>query len=301
LRAVVPVGLRPLFRTAGNVYTSYLMPFEFRHAICNEVFENWSFTEACKAIRKAGYTGLEISPYTLSDDPASIPANKRREYRSIIESEGLHFVGLHWLLMAPKWLHVTTPDTALRTRSWNYVQKLVELCTDLGPGGIMVFGSPAQRASTGGITPAEATRHFIDGLAGVAPLAVSHGVTILVEALPSTATDVINSLDEAAAVVRMIASPSVQMMFDTHNAVLEVEPHATLVDKYFDLIRHVHINEMDGRHPGTGSYDFKPVLAVLRHRGYKGWLSLEVFDFSAGAENIARDSLNYIKAEIARL
>jgi len=35
----------------------------------------------------------------------------------------------------------------------------------------------------------------------------------------------------------------------------EVEPHAILVDRYFDLIRHVHINEMDGRHPGTGNYD----------------------------------------------
>ena len=63
-----------------------------------------------------------------------------------------------------------------------------------------------------------------------------------------------------------------------------VRRHAVLVDRYFDLIRHVHINEMDGRHPGTGFYDFKPVLQVLARRGYAGWLSLEVFDFSAGAD-----------------
>jgi len=28
------------------------------------------------------------------------------------------------------------------------------------------------------------------------------------------------------------------------------------VEKYFDVIRHVHVNEMDGGHPGTGNYDF---------------------------------------------
>jgi len=57
-----------------------------------------------------------------------------------------------------------------------------------------------------------------------------------------------------------------------------VEPHAGLVERYYDFIRHVHVNEMDGRHPGTGSYDFKPVLGVLRRRAsgvmrQLGWLA----------------------------
>ena len=42
---------------------------------------------------------------------------------------------------------------------------------------------------------------------------------------------------------------------------------AALVDRHFPLIRHVHVNELDGRHCGTGNYDFKPVLEVLRRRG----------------------------------
>jgi hypothetical protein len=36
------------------------MAYQFRHAICNEVFENWDFTESCKSIRAAGYAGIEI-------------------------------------------------------------------------------------------------------------------------------------------------------------------------------------------------------------------------------------------------
>jgi len=277
------------------------MPYEFRHAICNEIYEKWDFRKSCQSIRNAGYAGIEIAPFTLSDDPASIPADKRREYRAIIQDEGLQFAGLHWLLIAPKGLHVTTSNRALRERSWNYVQKLADLCADLGDGGVMVFGSPKQRGSTGGLNAAEALRNFADGLAGVAPHAAQRGVTILVEALPLGDSDVVTSLAEAVSVVRMIESPGVRTMFDTHNARNEAEPHAVLVDRYFDLIRHIHVNEMDGRHPGTGDYDFKPLLRVLRKRNYQGWVSLEAFDFSPGAETIAGESIAHLTSEIAKL
>ena len=277
------------------------MSYQFRHAICNEAFEKFAFRDACRAIRKAGYQGIEIAPFTLAEDPAAIPASKRREYCTIMESEGLRFVGLHWLMLSPKGLHVTTPDAALRTRSWQHIRNLIDLCADLGPGGVMVFGSPQQRAATNGLSREQATGHFVEGLASVAPHAAECRVTILVEALPKGQCDVVQTLDEAASIVREIASPGVRTMFDTHNAVDETEPHAVLLDRHYDLIRHVHVNELDGRHCGAGSYDFKPVLAVLRRRKYPGWVSLEAFDFSPGAERLANDSLRYLESEIARL
>ena len=58
------------------------MPPAFRHAVCNELYGDWPFGEAMKHIRKAGYAGVEIAPFTLSEDPAAIEAGKRREYRS---------------------------------------------------------------------------------------------------------------------------------------------------------------------------------------------------------------------------
>jgi sugar phosphate isomerase/epimerase len=277
------------------------MSYRFQHAICNEVFKDWSFPDTCKAVRKAGYDGIEIAPFTLAEDPASISSEQRRQYRAAIASEGLVFAGLHWLMVSPKGLHVTTPDASLRERSWNHIRVLIDLCADLGPGGVMVFGSPQQRSSTGGLSPAEATRHYIDGLAAVAPQAMERGVTICIEPLSPSQTDVLTTLDEAARIVRQIDSPAIRTMFDTHNAVDEMEPHAVLVERHFDIIRHVHVNEMDGRHCGTGSYDFKPVLDVLRKRNYSGWVSLEAFDFTPGAETIANDSLRYLESEIARL
>lgn len=273
----------------------------FKQAICNEVYEHWPFEKACSSIRHIGYSGIEIAPFTLAELPGQITPAERRGYRQTIQDAGLAFVGLHWLMVSPKGLHVTTPDRALGKRSWRHVADLIDLCADLGENGVMVFGSPKQRCAVDGLTPAEAVKNYTDGLRSVARQAEDRGVTILVEALPIGQCDVITTLAEAVAVVREIDSPAVCTMFDTHNAVDEVEPHAMLVDRYFDFIRHVHINEMDGRHPGTGSYDFKPLFEVLARRGYRHWVSLEAFDFSPGAETIARDSLRYIEKEIERV
>ena len=272
-----------------------------RQAICNEVYQDWKFHEACKSIRSIGYTGIEIAPFTLSETPAAIPQNERRQFRSIIESEGLLFVGLHWLMIAPKGLHVTTPDRVLREKSWRHIFDLIDLCADLGPNGILVFGSPRQRSTTGGSTVEEATARFKDGIASVASHALERQVTILVEALPSVQSDVVNTLEAAAAIVKEIDSPAVRTMFDTHNAADETEPHAVVLERYYSLIRHVHINEMDGRHPGTGNYDFKPLFETLERLEYRRWVSLEAFDFSYGAETIAHDSLRHVEAEAARI
>jgi D-psicose/D-tagatose/L-ribulose 3-epimerase len=277
------------------------MAYRFRHSTCNEAFEGWNFADACKAIRKAGYDGIEIAPFTLAERPSSVTAAQRRECRDVIASEGLEFVGLHWLMVSPKGLHVSTPDAALRAESWQHIRDLIDLCADLGPNGVMVFGSPKQRSTTDGATRAEATQNYIDGLAGVAPQACTRGVTILVEALPLDQADVVTTLAEAVSIVKQIGSPAVRSMFDVHNAIDETEPHDALVDRYFDFIRHVHVNELDGKHCGAGNYDYKPVLAALRRRNYAGWVSLEAFDFSYGAERLVTDSLRHLESEIANL
>jgi D-psicose/D-tagatose/L-ribulose 3-epimerase len=277
-----------------------------RHSICNEAFEKWPFADACQAIRKIGYTGIEIAPFTLAERPSDISASQRAEYRTQIADAGLTFVGLHWLMVSPKGLHVTTPDTDLRRRSWDHIRDLIDLCADLrgvgsGSGGVMIFGSPKQRSTTGGLTRAEATRNFIDGLAGVAPHAVDRGVTVLVEALPANQADIVLTLAEAVDIVRQIDSPGVRTMFDVHNAVDEAETHPALIDRYFDYIRHVHVNEIDGRHCGAAGYDFAPILEMLARHRYQGWISLEAFDFSPGPERLATESLRHLESCITQL
>ena len=273
----------------------------FRFSVCNEVFENTPFEAACPRVRALGYDGIEIAPFTLAEFPNTIPSGERAHYRRVIEDEGLTFVGLHWLMVAPKGLHVTTPDASLCARSWDHIRHLIDLCADLGNNGVMIFGSPAQRNTTGGMSPERARAVFAEELGRVAPHAEDRGVRILVEALPAGQSDVVNTVAEAVNIVEQIGSPAVRTMFDTHNAVDEVKPHSEVIRTYYKYIAHVHVNEMDGREPGTGNYDFGEILSTLWELKYQGWVSLEAFDFSRGADIIAGSALQHLKLELERV
>jgi sugar phosphate isomerase/epimerase len=43
------------------------------------------------------------------------------------------------------------------------------------------------------------------------------------------------------------------------------------------------------------------VLDTLARRGYQGWISLEAFDFTPGAERLAEESLRHLESCIHQL
>jgi sugar phosphate isomerase/epimerase len=276
------------------------MPVPYRFAICNELFRDTPLVQVCKEVRKLGYEGLELAPFTLGDDPVSLSKPQRENIVRTIEGEGLRFVGFHWLLTAPPGLHITARDKTVRERTWNYVDALIDLCGDLAGSAdrqpVVVFGSPKQRSSADGLSSKEAVEIFGHELAQAAPRAESRGVKLLVEALSASQTDVVNTLSEAVAIVKQIGSPAVETMFDTHNAVDEPDPHPELVRQYSAYIRHVHVNEMDGREPGMGDYDFAALLHALTEVNYSGWVSLEAFDFSRDPRQVAARAIDHLKA-----
>jgi sugar phosphate isomerase/epimerase len=263
--------------------------YRHRYCICNETFAGKSFAESCELAKAAGFEAVEIAPATLKVGPAAA--------RRAMQDAGLQYAGLHSLVSAPPGLHLTTPDNAVRTRSWEFFRKLVDLSGDLSGGApsVMVLGSGKQRGTVGGSTVADARNRLRDGLAATAAHAQERRVSLLLEPLSPEFTDVVNTLGEAVAMVREIGSPAVSSMFDTHNTVAETEPHDQLIWKHAKHIRHVHFNELDGRHPGTGKYDFALVLKALRSIDFQGWVSLEVFRFEPSGEQIAKETMAYLR------
>ena len=174
----------------------------------------------------------------------------------------------------------------------------MDLCADLGSNGILVFGSGKQRNAEPGDEHPDALARFRDGLRSVAPYALDRGVTVLIEPLAPHLSNLVNRFDETVELVRQIESPAVRTMFDVHNTAGETLPAPALIAKYISVIRHVHLNEMDGRRPGTGSYDFRSLFRMLERHNYDGWLSLEVFDFSPNGERLASGALSYLQRQI---
>jgi D-psicose/D-tagatose/L-ribulose 3-epimerase len=272
----------------------------FRYALCNETLQEIPFPEQCRMARKIGYQGIEIMPGTLAEDPAKLPTARRAEVRRVMESEGIRFAGLHNLLGAPHGLHATTADRAVYRRTWDHMRALIGLCGDLG-GGVMVLGSGKQRNAEAGMRPGDAVARLSEGLAGVAASAAQRGATILLEPLAPGLSNIVNTLEEAVAVVHAIGSAAVNTIFDVHNTAGEKLAADQLVDRYIAEIRHVHLNEMDGKRPGLGSYDFPKLLRALERNRYQGWLSLEVFQFAPSGPEVARAAREYLKEQEGRI
>ena len=267
----------------------------FRLAICSETFPGASFSGICQTARRTGYTGLEIDPSNLSEDPAALTAEQRRSLKQQMSVHGVHFCGLHSFLKTPKGLHLTTPDAAVRTRTLDYFTRLIDLAADLGASPVMVLGSSKQRQAIDGVTPADAAKRVAEALSRVAPHATGRGVTILLEPLAPHLCNVINTMAEAVAIVQQINSAAVQSMFDTHNTTAEISPLPEVIRRHFSRIRHIHLNELDGKYPGAGKFPFSPVLQALRDLNYRGWLSVEVFDFKPDGETVARLAAEQIR------
>ncbi len=269
-----------------------------RFSICNEIFQSLPFEATCSTIREIGYRGIEIAPFTLAADPSALSRQDRAFIRDSMLNNKLEFVGFHWLLVSPPGLHATTRNRDVRQRTWKFVRDLIEFCADLKRTGdapaVVVLGSPKQRTSESGTSPSEAVEILTRELASIAPHAARNNVQLLLEPLSRDQTDVVNTMEEAVRVIEEVNSPAIQTMFDVHNAMAETRPHLELLQRFLGHIRHVHVNEEDGREPGTGSYNFAAILSLLTELHYSGWVSLEVFDLSRDGREVAAGALRYL-------
>src|SRR4051812_49821439 len=106
------------------------------------------FPRQCEYAAKLGYDGLEIAPYTLSDDPSRIGSEQVAAARSAAEDCGIAVTGLHWLLVKPAGLSISSKDEAVRKKTVEVMLSLIDLCAALG-GKYLVHGSPPQRRGEG--------------------------------------------------------------------------------------------------------------------------------------------------------
>jgi hypothetical protein len=81
-----------------------------KFAICQELYENTDWATQCRLIAEAGYTGIEVAPFTISTDLASVPAPVFHEMKQEAARHGLEIIGLHWLLARTNGLYLTSPE-----------------------------------------------------------------------------------------------------------------------------------------------------------------------------------------------
>ena len=268
-----------------------------RIALCNEVLAGMPLERQCEYAASLGYEGLEIAPFTLSASPERISTAEAAKIRTTVEASGLVVTGLHWLLVKPEGLSLTSPDATVRARTIDVMIRLTALCAELG-GAVLVHGSPQQRQIAAGETHAVALARLQDGLVQVAAAAAKAGVIYCIEPLSRKETALVNTLAEAVELVRAIDHPHLRTMIDCSAAGLtETCSIPSLIDRWLPtgLMAHVQVNDPNRRGPGQGDMKFAPILAALKRHHYAGVIAVEPFDYSPDGPGAAAFAAGYLR------
>ena len=274
-----------------------------RIALCNEVIAPMPFPAQCEYAAKLGYDGLEVAPYTLSEEPHRMGAAQIAAARAAAEDAGIAVTGLHWLLIKPAGLSISSKDENVRKRTVDVMLALIDLCAALG-GKYLVHGSPQQRRVEAGETRAAAMARAQACFAAIAERAQKAGVVYCLEPLSSEQTALINTLEEAAGMVAQINSPAIKTMIDCSSAGrMEKEPLNALVDRWLPkgVIAHVQVNDRNRRGPGQGEQRFAPLFSALKRNGYAGDIAVEPFDYVPDGPGAAARAIGYIKGILEAL
>jgi sugar phosphate isomerase/epimerase len=274
-----------------------------KFAICNEMFGERAMSDVFSTVRRLGYTGIEIAPFTLSPgsepfDVRQVPAERIVEVRTQAEEAGLAVVGLHWLLAKTEGLYLTSPDADVRRHTAEYLRALAELCANLG-GKILVLGSPQQRNLQPGVSYEDAESYAVEVLHGAMPACRQFDVTIALEPLGPAEGDFLLTAESAIRLIKLVDSPHCRLHLDVKAMASEKVPISDNIRASREWLVHFHANDPNLLGPGMGDVDFEPIFAALQEIDYSGWVSVEVFKYEPSPDEIAKQSIEYMQRALA--
>jgi sugar phosphate isomerase/epimerase len=271
-------------------------------SICNELFQGWSLEKVFEYAAQLGYDGVEIAPYTLADSVTEISAKRRRAIRRSAEENGIEIIGLHWLLVKPEGLYINHPDEIIRIQTQEYMEALIHFCADIG-GKILVHGSPHQRTVQEGWDFQDSWDFAKETFKVCLKTARKGNILYCIEPLAHTWTNFINTVAEALQLLKEVRHPNFKLVFDCRGASAQEKSISDALLRALNsgYLRHVHVNDANGRGPSFGDTDFVPILKMLIKNSYKGYISVEVFDFSPDPQTVASRSIGYLKGILETL
>jgi sugar phosphate isomerase/epimerase len=272
-------------------------------SLCNEVIRDWPFEQQCQVAAELGYDGLELAPFLFGDQPHRLSADRRVELRRAAGDAGIVITGLHWLLISPKGLSITTADAGVRRRTLEVLKGLIDLCADLG-GAVLVHGSPQQREIATNNSLDDAWGWAREVFGELAVHATQAGVVYCIEPLSRHETGFINTIAEAVDMVQQINNPGFRTMIDTSAAALtEDMPVPDLIRHWLPSghIAHIQVNDSNRRAPGQGEDDFPAIFRAMRDAGYNGVVSVEPFVYRPDGPLTAARAAGYVRGILEAL
>ena len=237
----------------------------------------WNWEKAVENARSLGYQGIEWRMIDGSLISSDCPPETCRRIRKGMSAAGLESCALDASV------HLAVAPGEERRKAVAETQGMLRVAHELGTGFLRVFIGkyPAD-------TPdATAVGWVADTLSPVLPTAKELGVSLALEvhSYEGRGKNVNGTSDSTLCrrVVEACASPSLGILWDVGNPYDEGESLQETWANVKDHLLYLHVKDEKHLPSGTWKYvacgegdiDLKEIVALLRKKGFKGWLSFE--------------------------
>ena len=119
--------------------------------------------------------------------------------------------------------------------------------------------------------------HAVEALAEVAPLARDEGIALGVEAINRYETDLVNTAEQALAMVAAVDAPNVGVLMDAYHMNIEEKDPAAAIRRCGSRLVHLHVAGRDRGVPDPNDLERSGLREALRDIGYDGCVTCEMF------------------------
>ena len=256
-----------------------------------------------KSIKDAGYDGVEIPIF--EGEPAHF-----EKVGKVIKDNGL---GCTSVTVIPDEEHnPISADAANRKASVEYLKWAID-CSEALSSDVLCgpFYQPLG-VFTGEPPTEEEKQRAAEVHKQAAELAAKANLALGLEFLNRFECYFLNTMADAADLVKRVDKPNYGVLYDTFHANIEEKDPVGCIGPYIDVIKHVHISENDRGTPGKGHIDWPGTFKALRSGGYDNWLVIEAFgralpdlaaatrvwrDFFPSRDGVYIEGLKFIKEQ----
>jgi D-psicose/D-tagatose/L-ribulose 3-epimerase len=270
--------------------------------------DRWNEANARVTIDVAARLGFDLIEVLVTDFTSADAAVTRR----LANDAG---IGVATGIVLPPEADLSSPNRDIAARGEAIISRALEAASEIGSSavsGLVYAGLDRYRAP-----PTTAQREqVVAALRRVDGKADSLGLRIGLEPINRYETYMINTIDEAAAMIAAIGSSNMFIHLDTFHMNIEEENSATAIEQHGRLIGYVHVADNSRGMPGSGAFDFEGLFRALARVNYSGDITLESFSPAVvGPEVVAataswraiwtdpvesaRQGLDFLRREIA--
>jgi D-psicose/D-tagatose/L-ribulose 3-epimerase len=207
---------------------------------------------------------------------------------------------------------LTHDDPRFRAECLHYLEETLQLC-ELWGARLLVgpcYSAVGKRRQVPDEQRKLEWERAATGLRAAGARAAEHGVTLAIEPLNRFETDLVNTADQLARLLRDVDHPAVKGHLDTFHMNIEEKDVRAAVRTIGPQLVYVDASESDRGTPGSGQVDWSGLADALREIGYTGDCVIESFTpecktiaaaaaiwrpLAPSQEALARDGLAFLR------